>query len=175
MRGGAEGGTGVPCPYKFYSPLHGVDGPWVELMAGLGGDSAEGGADGQPLGGSGHAAEDASTFGGADGFVALAGKDGGLGTLVGEVALGGGQLGLAGFAIQGEIVERLEILGRDYGLGLVGIASRIGGLAGAGWLAPGMRGWRGLQDDGTGAGNLLREVADALRRPCHGAPLCPHP
>ncbi len=172
MRGGAEGGTGVPCPYKFYSPLHGVDGPWVELMAGLGGDSAEGGADGQPLGGSGHAAEDASPFGGADGFVALAGKDSGFGALVGEVALGGGQLGLAGFAVQGEIVERLEILGWDYGLGLVGIASRIGGLAGARGFGPGIRGWRGLQNDGTGQGNLLRQVADDLRRRGDGALLC---
>ena len=61
-----------------------------------------------------------------------------FGAFVREVALGGGQLRLAGFAVESEIVERLEILGRDYGLGLHGIASSIGG-AGACGVASGIR------------------------------------
>ena len=77
------------------------------LFNGAGGQGAGGGADEEPLGGSGEALEGAATFGDADGSVAFAGQGGCLCFFVGQVGLGGGQFGLAGFAVQGEVVERL--------------------------------------------------------------------
>ena len=75
------------------------------LMSGFGGDCAGGGAKEEPFGGAGRAAPDAAAFGDADGVVALLGEGGGLGFFVGKIALGGGQLGLAGLAVEGEVVE----------------------------------------------------------------------
>jgi len=78
-------------------------------MRGASGDGAGDGAYGQPFGGSGYAPQGTSPFGDTDGFVAFAGQDGGLGALVGQVALSRGQFGLADPAIQGEVVQRLEV------------------------------------------------------------------
>jgi|SRR5690242_14129566 len=59
-------------------------------LAGFGYDGAAGGTgDGSP---------DAATFGDTDGGVALFGKRGGFGFFVGEITLGGGELGLSGLA-----------------------------------------------------------------------------
>ena len=65
---------------------------------GFGGDGCGGGADEEPLGGSLDAAENASPFCYADGIVALASEDAGFGFFVGEITLGGGELGLSGLA-----------------------------------------------------------------------------
>ena len=60
-------------------------------LAGFGYDGAAGGTgDGSP---------DAATFGDTDGGVALFGKRGGFGFFVGEITLGGGELGLFDIAI----------------------------------------------------------------------------
>jgi len=76
-------------------------------LAGLGDDGAGGGAEEEPFGGAGDAAPGAAAFGDAEGIVALFGERGGLGFFVGEVVLGDGELGLAGLAVEGEVVERL--------------------------------------------------------------------
>ena len=75
--------------------------------SGLGGNSAGGGADEEPFGGAADASPSGATFGDAHGVVAFVGKCGGLFALVGEVVLRGSELGLAGFAVDGEVVERL--------------------------------------------------------------------
>jgi hypothetical protein len=69
------------------------------LVGGFGG-----GADDEPLGGAGHAPEDATATGDAQSVVALAGESDGFLPFVG---LGGGELGLAGFAVDGEVVQGL--------------------------------------------------------------------
>jgi len=60
------------------------------LVGGFGG--AGGGADDEPLGGAGHAAEDATATGDAQSVVALAGESDGFLAFVGEVGLGGGEV-----------------------------------------------------------------------------------
>lgn len=76
------------------------------VAGGFGGEGAGGGAEDEPFGGPGHAAQDAATFGGAEGGVTLLREGDGFGFFVGEVALGGGELSLAGSAVEGEVVER---------------------------------------------------------------------
>jgi len=73
-------------------------------LAGSGYDGAGGGTEEEPFGGAGDASPGAAAFGDADGVVALFGERGGFGFFVDEVALGGGELGLAGLAVEGEIV-----------------------------------------------------------------------
>ena len=73
-------------------------------MGGFGGDGASAGAEEEPLGGAADASEDAAAAGDLQGLVAFLGKGGGLGFFVGKVALGGGELGLAGFAVEDEVV-----------------------------------------------------------------------
>ena len=92
---------------------------------GFGGDGTGGGADHEPLCVASDAAEEAASLGGADGFVALAGQHSGLGALVDQVGLGGGQFGLAGSAVEGEVVERLEVCGGDCGAFLGGLFARL--------------------------------------------------
>jgi hypothetical protein len=53
-----------------------------------------------------------------------------FGLFVGQVALGRCQLGLAGFAGQGEVVEGLEVGGWDYGLGLLALVLPDGAIIG---------------------------------------------
>jgi len=48
-----------------------------------------------------------AAFGEADGVVAFLGERGGLGFFVGEVVLRDGEPGLAGLAIEGEVVQGL--------------------------------------------------------------------
>src|SRR5690242_17797412 len=81
------------------------------------GNSAGGGADEEPLGGACDAAPSAAAAGDAQGVVALAGESGGLGAFVGQVGLRGGEFGLAGFALDREVVERLQVFGGDDGVG----------------------------------------------------------
>src|SRR5467141_3327753 len=87
-------------------------------MSGLGGDGAGGCADQEPLGGAGDTAPSAAAASDAQGVVAFVGERGGFVALIGEVALRSGELGLAGFAVDGEVVERLEVLGGNDGVGL---------------------------------------------------------
>ncbi len=56
----------------------------------FGGDGAGGGSYGQPFRVASDAAEEAASFSGTDGCVALTGQDGGLGAFVGQVGFGGG-------------------------------------------------------------------------------------
>src|SRR6266851_4426274 len=86
-------------------------------MSGLGGYCA-GGADEKPFGGAGDTAPRAAASSDAQGVVALVGECSGFLALVGEVALGGGEFCLAGFAVDGEIVERFQVFGGNDGVGL---------------------------------------------------------
>ena len=112
-RDGAKAGTGVPCPYTKSTPRRGFGMGQRWVLAAMAPAAA-------PM--ASHLAlramrrRDASPFGGADGCVALVGEDGGLGAFVGQVGLGGGQFGLAGSAVEGEVVERLEIVSGEDGL-----------------------------------------------------------
>ena len=114
-------------------------------MGGFGGDGAGGGADGEPFGGAGDAApERCRRVAILQCVVSFFGEGGGFYFFVGKVALGGGEFGLAGLAVEGEIVERLQVFGGDDGLGwCVGLASvrRDASIVGA-------RGIGGLQNDG---------------------------
>ena len=78
-------------------------------MGSLGGDYAGCGTQNEPLGGAGDSAQGTSPFGSADRGIALLGQHGRLGLFVIQVALGSSELGLAGSAIEGEVVERLQI------------------------------------------------------------------
>ena len=80
------------------------------LAGGFGGQGACGGADGEPLGGPCDTAEEASAFGGMKSGVAFAGECDGFGLFIGEIGLRGGEPGLAGFAVEREVVERFEVL-----------------------------------------------------------------
>lgn len=117
-----------------------------ELVRGFGGEGAGSGADEEPFGGAADAAPGGAAFGNAHGIVAFFGEGGGLFLFVGEIALDGGELGLAGFAVDGEVVERLQVFSGDNGVGLwtmenlelrAGIAERLGMAGGVGWGARG--------------------------------------
>jgi hypothetical protein len=82
----------------------------LDLMA-RGVQLAEFGGNG--AGGASDAAPGTAALGDAQGVVALLREGCNLLLLVGEVALCSGQLCLAGFAIQGEIVKRFQVRTRD--------------------------------------------------------------
>ncbi len=103
-------------------------------MSGFGGNGAGCGADEEPFCGAADAAPDGAAAGDAQSVVAFVGERGGLLAFIGEVVLGGGELGLAGFAVDGEVVKRLQVFGGKDGIGL----GRWGVL----------RCWGGLQSDG---------------------------
>lgn len=111
----------------------------IASAGGFSGDGSGDGADGEPFGGAANAAPQAAAICGPDGRVTFAGKGGGFGLFVGEIALGSREPGLAGLAIQREIVERLEILGGQDQLSvrrgrgfLPGLVRRNCGVCGAG-------------------------------------------
>jgi hypothetical protein len=79
------------------------------------GNGADGGANDKPFGGAGDAAPGATAFGDAHGVIALLCERGGFLALVGEVVLRGEEFGLAGFAVEREVVERFEVGARDKG------------------------------------------------------------
>ena len=87
-------------------------------MNGFGGDGngAGGSADEEPLSGAGDATDEAAATRDAQGVVAFAGEGGGFLAFVGEVGLGSGELGLAGFAVDGEVVEGFQIFGGNDGV-----------------------------------------------------------
>ncbi len=74
------------------------------LVRGFGG--ASGGANEEPLGGTADTAPGAAAASDAQSIVAFVGERGGFLAFVGEVALGGGKLCLASFAVDGEVVQR---------------------------------------------------------------------
>ncbi len=76
-------------------------------MGGLGGDTSGSGADEEPLGSAADAAPGVAAAGDAQCVVAFASERGGFLPFVGEVALGCAELGLAGLAVDGKVVERL--------------------------------------------------------------------
>ena len=63
----------------------------LDLVGGSRGYGAGGGAYCEPFGGAGNPVEQASAFGGADGFISLLGQSCGFDFLVGQVGLGGGR------------------------------------------------------------------------------------
>ena len=85
----------------------------VKSASGFGGEGAGGGADDKPFGGAGYAPPSASAFDDAQGVVALLSEPGGFLTFVDEVVLRGGKPGLAGFAVESEVIQRLEVGGRN--------------------------------------------------------------
>src|SRR5207245_6800196 len=114
-------------------------------------DGASGGADEEPFGGAADTAPGAAAAGDLYGLVALKGEGCGLFLLVGQVAHGGGQFGLTGFAVEGEVVERLKVRTRDKGTvksqffavcrgGAWPAHGRVGGVCGACAHAPPRRG-----------------------------------
>src|SRR5260370_1024629 len=86
-------------------------------MGGLGSDSAGCGADEEPFGGAADAAPHAAAASNAQCVVAFARKSGGFVAFISEVALGCSEFGLAGFAVDGEVVERLQIFSGNDGIG----------------------------------------------------------
>src|SRR5882762_7969702 len=119
-------------------------------MSGFGGNGAGCSADEEPFCGAADAAPGGAAAGDAQSVVAFAGERGGFFAFIGEVVLGGGELCLASFAVDGEVVKRLQIFGGKDGIGL--------GRRGV-WQC-----WRGLQSDGGWKRNLAREFAHDLRR-----------
>src|SRR5713226_8674588 len=103
-------------------------------MGGLGGDGSGSGPDEEPLGGAANAAPSAAAAGDAHRVVAFASERGGFLAFVGEVALGCSELGLAGLAGDGEVIERFQIFCGNNGIGL------------GSWRT--WRGWSGLQGKG---------------------------
>jgi hypothetical protein len=108
--------------------------------SGFGSKGAGGGADEEPFGGAADAAPGGAAFGDAQGVVAFFGEGGGLFLFVGEIALSGGEFGLAGFAVDGEIVEWFQVFGGKDGLGRCGFCVARGGLVSDGGIA-GLRRW----------------------------------
>jgi hypothetical protein len=101
------------------------------------------------------AAQDAAAAGDAQGVVAFTGEGGGLLAFVGEVGLGSGELRLAGFAVDGEVVERFQVFSGDYSVGF------------GRWRI--WRSWCGLQNDWGWQGELAGEVVDDLHGGDDGA------
>jgi hypothetical protein len=95
---------------------------------GAGGDRADGGADGEPMGVAFQAQPETAAFCGGEGGVAFTGERRDFCSVVGGVLLGGGQAELAGAAVLDVVVEGREIGGRNYGGG------RSGGVCGGGLL-----------------------------------------
>lgn len=83
------------------------------MSAGKGG--AGGGTDKKPFGGASNTAPGAAAFGEAHGVVTLLGERDGFLALVGQVVLRGGEFGLAGLAVGGEVVKRFEVDVGDHG------------------------------------------------------------
>ena len=75
-------------------------------MSGFGGYGAGGGADEEPLGGAANAAPRAAAARDTQSVVAFARERGGFATFIGEISLGRGEFCLAGFAVDGEVVQR---------------------------------------------------------------------
>ncbi len=107
----------------------------------FGEERACGSSDGKPFGGAGNAAEKTAAIRCFQSGVALAGERGGLGLFVGEIGLRGGEPSLASFAVESEIVERLEVLlGKDdlgAGAGLRRRVLRRGKNGGRLWIRAG--------------------------------------
>jgi len=87
-------------------------------MSGFGGNGAGCGADEEPFCGAADAAPGGAASGDAQRVIAFVGERGGFLAFIGEVVLGRGELGLAGFAVDGEVVKRLEVFGGKDGIGL---------------------------------------------------------
>src|SRR5882762_9983089 len=119
-------------------------------MSGFGRNGAGCGADEEPFCGAGDAAPGGAAAGDAQRVVAFVGERGGFLAFIGEVVLGRGELCLASFAVDGEVVKRLQVFGGNDGIGL----GRRGVL----------RCWWELQSDGGWKRNLAREFAHDLRR-----------
>lgn len=81
----------------------------IFLVDGFGGNGTRRGAEGEPFGGAQNSMQGTSPFGRGHGGVTLLGQGVVFGLLVVEVALDSGELGLAGFAVHGEVIERLQI------------------------------------------------------------------
>src|SRR5258708_16603417 len=118
-------------------------------MSGFGGNGAGCGADEDAFCGAADAAAVGAAAGDAQRVIAFVGERGGFLAFIGEVVLGRGELCLASFAVDGEVVKRLEVFGGKDGIGL----GRRGVL----------RCWWGLQSDGGWKRNLAREFAYDLR------------
>lgn len=76
------------------------------LVRGFGGGGTSGGANEEPLGGAADAAPGAAAASDAQSVVAFACERGGFLAFIAEVALGRGELGLASFAVDSEVVQR---------------------------------------------------------------------
>src|SRR5258708_1211744 len=124
-------------------------------MGGLGGNCASSGADEEPLGGAANAAPRAAAASDAQCLFAFARTPAVFLAFVGEVALGCAELGLAGLAVDGKVVEQLQIFGGNDGISF------------------GRRGvWQSrssLHSDGSWQGDLARKFADDLRGSDDGA------
>ncbi len=118
-------------------------------MGGLGGDGAGGGADEEPLGSAADAAPHAAAASNAQCVVAFARKSDGFVAFISEVALGCSEFGLAGFAVDSEVVERLQIFGRNDCIGF--------------WRWGVRKRRSGLQNNWGWQGDLAREFAHDLR------------
>src|SRR5260370_36497668 len=106
-------------------------------MGSLGGDCAGGGADEEPLGGAADPAPRAAAAGDAQCIVAFTRECGSFLAFIGEAALGRGEFGLAGFALAGEVVKRLQTFGGNDAVGLEGrrtCRSRVSVYKERGWL-----------------------------------------
>jgi hypothetical protein len=117
-------------------------------MSGFGGNGAGCRADEEPLGGAANTAPYAAASSDAQSVVAFARKSGGFVAFISEVALGRCELGLAGFAVNGEVVEGLQIFSRNDGIGF--------------WRWRVWKHWSGLQNDWRWQGDLAWEFADNL-------------
>ena len=88
-------------------------------MGGFGGYGAGGCADGKPFDGAGEAAPSAAAARYLEGLVSFFGESGGFGLFVGKVALSSEEFGLAGLAVEREVVEWLQVFGGNDGVRLV--------------------------------------------------------
>jgi hypothetical protein len=82
-------------------------------MRGFGRDGAGGCANEQPFGCPADSVDQRSSFGGLCCGIPLLGQRGGLCPFVGEVLLGGVELGFALLAVYGEIIKGLQVFCRQ--------------------------------------------------------------
>src|SRR6266481_2653177 len=140
--------------------------PNSRSMRGLGSDGASDSADHEPLGCAADAAPDVPAARQAQRVVSFVREGGGLSFLVGQVALGRSEFRLTCFALQRKIVERLEVLGRDYCSGQLAIRRgrgrrvKVRSSGGLGGRRVGRR--CGLESDGRGQRDLAGELAHDL-------------